>query len=58
MRDMIITIVAHGEIASGKTRAINQMVEALKDEFEIIAQVPLSASIHNLETYSFKVRVR
>lgn len=58
MKELTITIVAHGEIASGKTRATDRMVDALKEEFEITAQVPRQMTLSNIETYTFKARLR
>lgn len=58
MKEVTITIVAHGDIAVGKTRAVNQMVDALKQDFEVTAQMPRQMSLSGIETYTFKARLR
>ena len=58
MSKVSITIVASGELATGKTRAINLMVAALKDEFEIADQYPRQDSMIGIEVYTFKARSR
>lgn len=58
MKELTISIVAIGEIASGKTTAINAMVDGLKEKFEIIAQQPSQLHIMGVETYTFRVRIR
>ncbi len=58
MNKVSITIVTSGELATGKTRAINLMVAALKDEFEIVDQYPKQDSIGGIEVYTFKARLR
>jgi len=58
MRELTITIVATGEPALGKTRAINTMVASLGDQFEITAQYPKQDQLSGVETYTFKARLR
>lgn len=58
MKEVTITIAAHGDTASGKTLATDRMVKALKDEFEMTAQVPRQMTLSGIETYTFKVRLR
>lgn len=53
-----ITIVANGAHATGKTTAIDVMVAALKDRFEIVAQYPAQRELSDVETYVFIARRR
>ncbi len=57
--EITITIVAHGTIASGKTRAINTMIEALHNfDFVTTAELPLRATAFGVEVYTFKAVLR
>ena len=58
MSKVSITIVTSGEPATGKTRAINLMVAALKKEFEVVAEYPKQDSMGGIEVYTFKARLR